>query len=401
MSARSTSGPVIGAGGDGLLKYWRDKRIRAVITQILVVAGLFAFLAYIASNAVANLEALGKEFGFEFLGAPASYDINQTLIEYDSRSPHYRAALVGMLNTLLVAACGVLFATIIGFTMGVMRLSSNWLVNRMVYCYIEITRNVPVLVQILLWHGIIVHSFPHPRQAIIPAEGFVLSNRGLYMPKPLFEPEFWVVVAAFVAALIAAVVFARWAQAKQNHTGTVYPVFSINLALIVGLPLIAYLLAGQPLGFESPELKGFNYRGGMVIKPEFAALWWALSLYTGAFIAEIVRSGVQAVSHGQTEASYALGLRPNRTLRLIIIPQALRVIVPPLTSQYLNLTKNSSLAIAIGYMDIVATLGGITLNQTGKEMECMMLVLLTYLCFSITISLFMNWYNRHIALVER
>jgi general L-amino acid transport system permease protein len=385
----------------GLLRFWRDKRIRAVITQILVIAGLFAFLGYIGSNAITNLEALGKDFGFEFLVSPASYDINQTLIEYDSRSPHYRAAMVGILNTLLVAVCGVAFATILGFTLGVLRLSKNWLASRLVYGYIEITRNVPVLVQILLWHGIIVHSFPHPKQAIIPAEGFALSNRGLYMPKPLFEPDFWVVVAAFAVAVLISFIFARWAKAQQNATGKIYPVISISLALLVGLPLVAYFLSGQPLSFESPEMKGFNFKGGMVIKPEFAALWWALSIYTAAFIAEIVRAGIQAITHGQTEAAYALGLRPNRTLRLIIIPQALRVIVPPLTSQYLNLTKNSSLAIAIGYMDIVATLGGITLNQTGKEMECMMLVLFIYLCFSITISLFMNWYNRRIALVER
>ncbi|MEM7406997.1 MAG: amino acid ABC transporter permease [Pseudomonadota bacterium] len=385
----------------GLLRYWRDKRARAVIIQILVMAGLFAAVSWLISNAIANLQQLDKSFGFDFLWGPASYDINQTLIEYDSRMPHYRAALVGILNTALVAFCGIILATIIGFILGVMRLSSNWLVSRIVYVYIEVTRNVPLLVQILLWHAVVVHSFPHPKQAIILAEGWALSNRGLYIPKPIFEPQFWAVAAAFVVAVVVAVLFAGWAKRQQNLTGKIYPVFWVNLGLIIGLPVIAYYAAGQPISFDMPELGRFRWQGGLAILPEFAALWWALSLYTAAFIAEIVRAGIQAVSHGQTEAASSLGLRPGRVLRLVVIPQALRVIVPPLTSQYLNLTKNSSLAIAIGYMDIVATLGGITLNQSGKEMECMILVLLLYLSFSLTISLFMNWYNKRIALVER
>lgn len=384
-----------------LFAFWRDKRTRAVITQILVLAFLFAFFAFIISNAQENLRALGKEFGFEFLDAPASYDINQTLIEYDSRDTHSRAALVGLLNTAVVAAAGIVFATIVGFLLGILRLSSNWLASRVVYCYIEITRNVPVLVQILLWHGIIVHTLPHPKKAEVLTGGFVLSNRGLYAPAPEFEPAAWAILIAFLAAVVFSVVFTFWAKKIQRETGKIYPVLWINLGAIVLLPIIAYFASGQPVTLDYPELKGFNFRGGLSIKPEFLALWWALSLYTAAFIAEIVRAGIQAINHGQTEASYALGLRPNRTMRLVIIPQALRVIVPPLTSQYLNITKNSSLAIAIGYMDIVATLGGITLNQTGKEMECMILVMLIYLCFSLSISLFMNWYNRRIALVER
>jgi general L-amino acid transport system permease protein len=388
------------ADGDAFA-FWRDKRIRAIITQILVIAALFAFFAYIISNAQTNLEALGKDFGFEFLGQPASYDINQTFIEYDSRSPHWKAGLVGLLNTLIVAICGIIFATILGFTLGVLRLSNNWLVSRLVYCYVEATRNVPLLVQILLWHGIIVHSLPHPKVAETLTGGLILSNRGMYMPKPLFEPAFWAVGASIFAAIVFVVMFTRWAKRVQRDTGKIHPVLLINLGVFIGLPLIVYFLAGQPINLEYPALKGFNFKGGMVIKPEFLALWWALSLYTAAFTAEIVRAGIQAVDRGQTEAAFALGVRPSRTLRLVIVPQALRVIVPPLTSQYLNITKNSSLAIAIGYMDIVATLGGITLNQTGREMECMMLVLLIYLCFSLTISSCMNWYNRRIALVGR
>ncbi|WP_422366622.1 amino acid ABC transporter permease [Pelagibius sp.] len=382
-------------------RLWSDKRYRAVITQILVVAGMFMLLAFLATNAVQNLEALGKTFGFDFLWAPAGYDINQTLIPYDSRETHFRAGVVGLLNTGLVAITGCIFATILGFILGVLRLSSNWLINRIVYCYIEFTRNVPVLVQILLWHGVIVSTLPGVRQALSPTEGVFLSNRGFYVPKPVFEDGFMLVIIAFLAAIAGMVVFSRWAKKHQEATGQIYPVFSIGVAAIIGLPLIAFFVAGMPLAFEMPELKGFNFQGGVVVRPEFAALWFALSIYTAAFIAENVRSGIQSVSHGQTEAAFALGIKPNWTMRLIIVPQALRVIVPPLTSQYLNLTKNSSLAIAIGYMDIVATFGGITLNQTGKEMEVMIIVLTIYLTISLLISAFMNWYNRRIALVER
>ncbi|NIA67187.1 amino acid ABC transporter permease [Pelagibius litoralis] len=382
-------------------RLWSDKRYRAVITQILVVAGIFMLIAFLATNAVQNLEALGKTFGFAFLQAPAGYDINQTLIPYNSQDTHFRAGVVGLLNTGLIAITGCIFATILGFILGVLRLSSNWLINRIVYCYVEFTRNVPVLVQILLWHGVIVSTLPGVRQALSPTDGVFLTNRGFYVPKPIFEDGFMLVVVAFLAAIVGMVVFSRWAKKHQEATGQIYPVFSIGVAAIFGLPLIAFFIAGMPLSFDAPALQGFNFQGGIVVRPEYAALWFALSIYTAAFIAEIVRAGIQSVSHGQTEAAFALGVKPNWTMRLIIVPQALRVIVPPLTSQYLNLTKNSSLAIAIGYMDIVATFGGITLNQTGKEMEVMIIVLTIYLTISLLISAFMNWYNRRIALVER
>ncbi|WP_193370476.1 amino acid ABC transporter permease [Pelagibius marinus] len=380
---------------------WSDKRYRAVVTQILVIAGVFLFLSFIITNAIENLEALGKTFGFEFLEAPASYDINQALIPYNSRDTHLRAAVVGLLNTALVAFCGCVLATILGFILGVLRLSTNFLINRLVYCYIEFVRNVPVLLQILLWHGVIVTSLDVPRNAYSPVADVFLTNRGFYVPRPVFEPGFVFVAITFVAAVAGMVIFRRWAKKNQEATGQIFPVFSIGVAAIIGLPVIAFFVAGMPMSLDAPALEGFNFQGGMVLRPEFTALWLALSLYTAAFIAEIVRSGIQSVSHGQTEAAYALGVKPNWTMRLIIIPQALRVIVPPLTSQYLNLTKNSSLAIAIGYMDITATLGGITLNQTGKEMECMILLLMVYLTISLLISAFMNWYNKRIALVER
>ena len=380
---------------------WTDRRFRAVLTQILVTAALFAFFAFIINNAVQNLDALGKTFGFDFLDAPASYDINQTLIEYNSRDTHFRAMIVGILNTLLVAACGIVLATVVGFVLGVLRLSHNWVVNRLAYCYVEYVRNVPLLVHILMLHGFIVNTLPVPKNALQMSEGVFLTNRGFYVPKPIFEPGFWVVGVAIVVGIAFAIGYRRWAKKLQDATGKISPVGLVALGAIIGIPLIVFLLAGSPMSFESPEHRGFNFQGGLVLRPEFTALWIALSLYTASYIAEIVRSGIEAVSHGQTEAAHALGLRRGRTLRLVVIPQALRVIVPPLTSQYLNLTKNSSLAIAIGYMDLVATIGGISLNQTGREMECMSIVLMLYLSFSLTISLFMNWYNKRIKLVER
>jgi len=384
-----------------LLKLWRNKETRSVIIQIVTMALLFAFFAYIINNAVLNLQALGKTFSFDFLQEPASYDINQTLIEYTSRSTHARAMLVGILNTALVAFCGVILATVLGFVLGVIRLSNNWLASRIVYVFIEFTRNVPVLLHILLIHGIMVHFLPLPKQAISVGDALFLSNRGVYAPRPEFLDGFGFTVAAFGIAVIAAVIFRRWAKKVQEDTGKIYPVFLICTGVIIGLPLIVFLISGSPLVWELPKMGRFNLQGGVMMLPEFLALWLALSFYTSAFIAEIVRSGIMAINKGQWEAAGALGIRRNRVLQLVIIPQALRVIIPPLASQYLNLTKNSSLAIAIGYMDIVATIGGITLMQTGKEMETMIIVLLIYLSFSLVISAFMNWYNKRIALVER
>lgn len=389
------------ASGNSLSRLWNDKEARSVIFQVITIIGVFAFFAYIGTNAVANLERLGKTFSFDFLSQPASYDINQHLISYTSQSTHARAALVGLLNTLLVAVCGVIAASILGFIFGVLRLSHNWLINRIVYTFIEFTRNVPVLLHILLIHGIIIHSLPHPKQAINVSDSFFLSNRGFYMPKPGFHEAFLFTVAAFLIAVVGFIVYKKWARKQQEATGKIYPVLWVGIGAIVGLPIIAYFISGSPIDWEVPKPGRFNLRGGMVVIPEFLALWLALTLYTSAFIAEIVRSGILSVSHGQWEASMALGMRRSRTLNLIIIPQALRVIVPPLTSQYLNLTKNSSLAIAIGYMDIVATLGGISLMQTGKEMETMLIVLAIYLVISLMISSFMNWYNNRIKLVER
>jgi general L-amino acid transport system permease protein len=388
-------------GGFRLSNLWSDQRSRGILIQILALAALFALFAYIVNNTLNNLELLGLEVGYAFLADPAGYDINQRLIDYDSRDSHGRAALVGILNTLLVGACAIALATLVGFTAGVLRLSRNLLVNRLVYGYVEFTRNVPLLLQILLWHAVIVHSLPRPKQALEPLSGVFLSNRGFALPRPELEPAFWAVALATLVAIFGAYHFVRYARKMQADTGRQLPVFAVTAGVIVVLPLAAFFLAGMPATLDWPALRGFNFQGGVTIRPEFMALWFALSFYHGAFIAENVRAGIQAVSHGQTEAAYALGLRPNLTMRLVVLPQALRVIVPPLISQYMNLVKNSSLAIAVGYMDIVATIGGITLNQTGRALECMSIVIAIYLGFSLTISAFMNWYNKRVALVER
>ncbi len=385
-----------------IARLWGNKETRSVIVQIVTVAVLFAVLALMFRNVSINLAAIGKTLSFGYLNAPSGYDITfSPFIEYNSRSTHLRAAAVGILNTLLVAACGIVFATVLGFTMGILRLSSNWLVNRTVYCFLEFTRNVPVLLHILFIHGLVVTQLPVPKQAVNFSDSFFLTNRGFFIPAPVAEAGFWIVATVFAISIVFVVAFRRWAKKVQDETGRIYPVLWISTAVIVGATAVAFLAAGAPLSWEVPALKGFNFQGGLGIKPEFIALWLALSYYTACFIAEIVRAGILSVSYGQTEAAFAVGLRPNRTLQLVVIPQALRVIVPPLASQYLNLTKNSSLAIAIGYMDVVATIGGISLMQTGKEMESMMIVMLTYLIISLVIAGFMNWYNKKMALVER
>ena len=385
-----------------LLRLWRNQQHRSITIQIITMVVLLTILGMIGNNVATNLEKAGKEFSFGFLNYPAGYDITfQPFISYSPTDTHTRAGIIGLLNTLLVAVSGVIIATILGFTMGILRLSSNWLVNRIVYVFLEFTRNVPVLLHILFVYGIFLYTLPVPKKAINISDTVFLSNRGFYTPAPVFEDGFEYVLIAILVAVLIVFFFKHWAKKIQDTTGKIYPVFYVSLAILIGLPLLTFFISGSPLSMDMPAMKGFNFKGGTSIKPEYIALTFALSYYTSCFIAEIVRGGVLAISKGQTEAAHGLGLRPNRTLQLIVIPQALRVIIPPLCSQYLNLTKNSSLAIAIGYMDVVATIGGITLMQTGKEMETMIILLLVYLFISLVISAFMNWFNRKMALVER
>lgn len=391
----------------GMLLY--DTRYRSLTIQVIALMAFMLGVGWLASNAAANLAALGKPLGFKFLWDPAGYDINQRLIEYTSQSPHWKAALVGILNTLLVAFLGCILATVLGVLIGIARLSNNWIVARLMTIYVEMFRNVPVLLWIVFAMAIFIETLPTPRAfrgddataSMLLSDSVALTNRGWYIPAPVFEAGSMIVVIIFLLSIVGIFVFGRWAKARQEATGDILPTFWIKLGILILPALIVYYLAGKPISLEYPELKGFNFKGGIFMRNSLIALWLALSLYTAAFIAEIVRAGILAVSKGQTEAAYALGLRPNRTMNLIILPQALRVIIPPLISNYLNLTKNSSLAIAVGYMDVTGTLGGITLNQTGREMETLLLLMLVYLIISLSISAVMNWYNESVKLRER
>ena len=379
-----------------------NKEVRSVFFQIVTVLGVCALIAYIGMNMLTNLEAVGKELSFSFLGAPAGYDITfQPFVSYSPTETHFRAAMVGLSNTLLVAVTGIILATIMGFTLGVMRLSRNFLISRLSQGFIDFTRNVPVLLHIFFIYGVVINVLPKPKQAEGLADSFFLTNRGLYAPKPIFEEGAWLVLVALVVAIGASIFIQRWAKARQIATGQIFPAFWTCVGLIVGLPIIAFFISGMPISFDFPKLKGFNFKGGFILRPEYLALWFALSYYTSCFIAEIVRGGILAIHKGQREASLALGVTPNRTLQLVIIPQAMPLIIPPLASNYLNLTKNSSLAIAIGYYDIVATLGGISLMQTGKEVETMFLVLACYLVLSLIISGSMNFLNSRLQLKSR
>ena len=381
---------------------WRDPRVRAIAYQLLTLVGVVAFAAYIIHNTMDNLSRQGIASGFGFLDKPAGFGIPQTLIEYKVTSPNWRVFWVGLLNTILVAGIGIALATVLGFVIGLARLSSNWLVARLATVYIEVIRNIPVLLQILFWYFAVLQALPAPRDSIaFIGDLFFLNNRGFYAPMPIFEPGFGWVVLAFLVALAAVIVIAQWARRRHDATGQPFHTVYVGFGLLVGLPLLVFLLTGSPLAFEHPEMGRFKLQGGLVLLPELVALTLALSIYTAAFIAETVRAGILSVSHGQIEAAHALGLKHGLTLRFVVIPQALRVIIPPLTSQYLNLTKNSSLAVAIGYPDFVNVFTGIVLNQTGQAVEVIAMTMAVYLTLSLLTSAFMNWYNRRRALVER
>lgn len=385
-----------------------DTRYRSMTIQIIALILTLTFFGWIVHNTVANLAALGKDFNFGFLGQRAGYDISQKLIPYTNDSTHGRAALVGILNTLLVAFLGCITATIIGIFMGVLRLSSNWLVARLASVYVEMFRNVPVLIWIMALMAIITDIAPAPAafrgenaSASMLFGSFAITNRGIYSPWPVLGQGWQIVALVFLLSLAAIRLFSIYAHRRQEATGEILPTFWIKLAIFLIPVLIADFLMGNPISLDYPVLQRFNFQGGGFIDKALIALWFALALYTGSFIAEIVRAGIQAVPKGQGEASAALGLRPGRAMRLVILPQALRIIIPPLISQYLNLTKNSSLAIVVGYADVRATLGGITMNQTGRELESMLLLMGFYLVVSLTISGLMNWYNASVSLKER
>ena len=403
-----------------------DTRYRSMTIQIFVLIAFIIFVFWLINNTITNLFELGKPIEFRFLSEPASYDINQRLIEYSSRDTHLRASFVGLLNTLVVAALGCITATVLGVFIGIGRLSKNWIVSKIMAVYVEVFRNVPVLLWILLAMAIMIESLPAPKAfrgdtataSMYLSDSVAFTNRGVYIPEPLFNNpigdislfgtssmrfdvslDLLVILIVFFGGIFASLKIKKWADRTQNITG-VRPTTWYLKAFVILVPTLLLLWAlGFYLGYA--ELKGFNFKGGTHLRNSLIALWIALSLYTAAFIAEIVRAGILAVSSGQNEAAASLGLRPGRIMSLVILPQALRVIVPPLISNYLNLTKNSSLAIAVGYMDVTGTLGGITLNQTGRELECILMLMLVYWILSLSISAVMNWYNNSVKLVER
>jgi len=387
--------------GRGSWTGWHDPRLRALLLQLLFLAAVLAVLGYVLHNTLVNLESRGISTGFAFLSTEAGFGIVQILIDYSETSSFGRTFVVGLLNTLLVSALGILLATLIGLLIGVARLSPNWLIARLAAAYVEVFRNIPLLLQIFFWYFAVLRTLPHPRQSLSLGEAVFLNLRGLYLPRPIFEPGFELVLGAAVIAAVAALLLKRWSRRHRERTGRQVPAGWIGLVALFALPGATFALTGTPLDWELPSLTGFNFRGGITVIPELAALLLALSIYTAAFIAEIVRAGIIGVPVGQNEAAAALGLRGGQRLRLVVLPQALRGIIPPLTSQYLNLLKNSSLATAIGYPDLVNVFAGTTLNQTGQAVEVIAMTMAVYLTLGLLISLLMNWYNARIALTER
>lgn len=382
-------------------KPWNNPAVRSIFFQLLLLVSVVSFGLYVFENTTGNLEKQGIATGFGFLETTAGFGIITHLIEYSETSSYGRAFLVSLLNTLLIAFSGIFAATIIGVVVGVGRLSNNWLIAKLAMIYVEVFRNTPLLLQIFFWYSAVLRSLPSPRNSISPVEGVFFNNRGLYLPSANYGDGFSLVIGAFVVAIIIVFLLKHWAGKRQESTGQQFPIFFTALGVLVILPSCAFVITGFPVSFEFPVLKGFNFAGGAVITPEFLALWLSLSIYTASFIAEIVRAGIQSVNHGQSEAAQALGIKSAPTLRLVIFPQALRVIIPPLASQYLNLTKNSSLATAIAYPDLVSVFTGTVLNQTGQAIEIIAITMAIYLSISLGISILMNWYNARVALVER
>ncbi len=385
-----------------------DTRYRSYTFQFIALILIIAFFSWLINNAINNPTLQSNGVGFGFLWTSAGYDINQQPIPFNSQDTHLRASVVGVMNTLIVAFLGCITATILGVIAGVLRLSNNWIVARLMSIYVEAFRNVPVLIWILIIFSIMTVSLPGPRafrgddpQSSMLFDAIAFTNRGVYVPKPLYEAGSLAVFITFILSIAAIFFYRRYATKLLYDTGRLLPVFWPSIAMFFVPTLLVFFVLGRPIGLEYPELRGFNFQGGIQVRGSLIALWLALAIYTGAFIAENVRAGIQAISKGQTEAAASLGLRPNRIMNLVILPQALRVIIPPLISQYLNLTKNSSLAIAVGYMDVTGTLGGITLNQTGRALECILLLMLFYLTISLAISGVMNVYNNSVKLKER
>ncbi len=384
-----------------MLSYLRNEKVRGVLYQILVIAGFVTLAWFIAINTAHNIQVRGIKSGFDFLHSTAGFDITESPIPFSPQSTHWDVFKVGLLNTLIIAFAGILLSSLLGLIIGVARLSSNWLINRLAAGYIETFRNIPVLLQILFWYNVVLATLPAARKSINLFDAVFINNRGLFVPRPLFGEGAWMIAAALGVALIGSWGLFRWARKRHDATGQEFPAFWASLGLLIALPTLAYFLSGQPIHFEYPALKGFNFHGGKVYTPEFLALLFALSIYTATFIAEAIRSGIEAVPKGQKEAATALGLTPTQSLRFVVLPQAIRIAIPSIINQYLNLTKNSSLAAAIGYPELVTIFAGTSLNQTGQALEIIGITMLTYLIISLVVSFILNWFNAKMKIKER
>lgn len=385
----------------GPLRFLNDRKTRAIVIQVAVFGLIAAGLTGAVMNTAQNLQNAGIASGFGFLAQKSGFDISQALIGYSRESTYLTAFWVGLINTLVVSVVAIVASTVLGFALGVARLSPNWLVSRLSAVWIDIVRNIPLLLQLFFWYIAILNPLPGPRQALSLADAFFLCNRGVIMPAPVWGEGSWAIGLAFGLAVVGVWVLSRWARRRQKTTGDRFPVLWASLGLLAGLPLVAFVLSGFPLAFELPVMSGFNFKGGLTMMPEFIALALALTLYASAFIAENVRAGILSVRKGQREAALALGLKPGLTMRLVVIPQAMRVVIPPLTSQHLTTVKNSSLAVVIGYPDLISVFAGTSLNQTGQAVEIIAMTMLVYLTVSLAISLAMGAYERKTAIVER
>lgn len=381
--------------------FYNNPENRAIIYQVLALAGIFLFTYFVLNNMFTNIEKRGINTGFDFLSSEAGFGILQSLIEYDEADSHGKVFFVGLLNTLLVSAIGIFFATVIGLLVGIGRLSKNFMVAKLSMVYVETFRNIPILLQILFWYNVVLASLPSPRQSLAYFDSIFFNNRGLYIPRPILESGFMAVTIAFVIALVSVFYLSKWSKKRHDETGEDFPLIWASLGILIAAPTLVFFLSGMPATLEIAQLKGFNFKGGWTLIPELLALAFALSIYTATYIAEAVRAGIEAVPSGQKEAAAALGLKDSVILKKVVLPQALRVIIPPVINQYLNLLKNSSLATAIGYPELVTVFSGTSLNQVGQAIEIILMTMAVYLTISIIISMFMNYINAKMQIKER
>ena len=381
--------------------FYNNPENRAIIYQVLALGLIFLLSYFVINNMFTNIEKRGINTGFDFLSSEAGFGILQSLVAYDESDTHGKVFIVGLLNTVLVSVIGIIFASIIGLLVGIGRLSKNFMVSKLSLIYIETFRNIPILLQILFWYNVVLASLPSPRQSMSFFDSIFFNNRGLYIPRPILESGFTAVIIAFIIAIASVIYLKKWSTKRHNETGEEFPLFFTSIAILIGAPTLVFLLSGSPASLEIAALKGFNFKGGWTLIPELLALAFALSIYTATYIAEAVRAGIEAVPKGQKEAAAALGLKDNTILKKVVLPQALRVIIPPVINQYLNLLKNSSLATAIGYPELVTVFSGTSLNQVGQAIEIILMTMAVYLTISIIISVFMNYINSRMQIKER